>query len=90
MRICVIGCGAVGSLFAAHLAKAGEVEIWAYDIWKDHIDAIRKNGLKLSGAADFTARLNADTDLRRGQKVNMVIDTYKMHLFDRQTERALL
>ena len=62
MRICVIGCGAVGSLFAAHLAKAGEAEIWAYDIWKDHIDAIRKNGLKLSGAADFTARLNATSD----------------------------
>ncbi len=38
----------------------------------------------------FTARLNADTDLRRGQKVSMVIDTYKMHLFDRQTERAIL
>jgi len=62
MRICVIGCGAVGSLFAAHLAKASEAEIWAYDIWKDHIDAIRKNGLKLSGAADFTARLNATSD----------------------------
>ena len=62
MRICVIGCGAVGSLFAAHLAKAGEAEIWAYDIWEDHIDAIRKNGLKLSGAADFTARLNATSD----------------------------
>jgi len=62
MRICVIGCGAVGSLFAAHLAKAGEAEIWAYDIWEGHIDAIRKNGLKLSGAADFTARLNATSD----------------------------
>lgn len=62
MRICVIGCGAVGSLFAAHLAKAGEAEIWAYDIWKDHIDAIRKNGLKLSGAADFTAHLHATSD----------------------------
>jgi len=62
MRICVIGCGAVGSLFAAHLAKAGEAEIWAYDIWKDHIDAIRNNGLKLSGAADFTAHLNATSD----------------------------
>lgn len=62
MRICVIGCGAVGSLFAAHLANAGEAEIWAYDIWEDHIDAIRKNGLKLSGAADFTARLNATSD----------------------------
>ena len=31
MKVCVVGCGAVGSLFAAHLAKAGEVEVWAYD-----------------------------------------------------------
>jgi 2-dehydropantoate 2-reductase len=64
MKICVIGCGAVGSLFAAHLAKAGEAEIWAYDVWKEHIDAIRKNGLRLSGAADFTARLNATSDAK--------------------------
>jgi 2-dehydropantoate 2-reductase len=49
----------VGSLFAAHLARAGEVEVWVYDVWKDHVDAIRANGLRLSGAADFTARLNA-------------------------------
>jgi len=62
MKICVIGCGAVGSLFAAHLAKAGEVEVWAYDVWKEHIDAIRKDGLRLSGAADFTARLKATGD----------------------------
>jgi 2-dehydropantoate 2-reductase len=59
MRICIVGCGAVGSLFAAHLAKAGEAEIWAYDVWKDHTDAIRRNGLKLSGAAEFTAKVNA-------------------------------
>jgi 2-dehydropantoate 2-reductase len=62
MKICVIGCGAVGSLFAAHLAKAGEAEIWAYDVWKEHTDAIRSSGLRLSGAADFTARLNATSD----------------------------
>jgi 2-dehydropantoate 2-reductase len=62
MKICVIGCGAVGSLFAAHLAKAGESEVWAYDVWKEHTDAIRANGLRLSGAADFTARLNATSD----------------------------
>src|SRR6476661_4230150 len=59
MKICIIGCGAVGSLFAAHLAKAGEAEVWAYDLWKEHTQAISKNGLRLSGAADFTARLNA-------------------------------
>jgi len=63
-RICIIGCGAVGSIFAAHLAKSGEAEVWAYDVWKDHIDAIRQNGLKISGAADFAAKLNATSDAR--------------------------
>jgi 2-dehydropantoate 2-reductase len=64
LRVCIIGCGAVGSLFAAHLAQKGEAEVWAYDVWKDHIDAIRKNGLRLSGAADFTARLNATSNAK--------------------------
>ena len=62
MRICVIGCGAVGSLFAAHLAQAGEAEVWAYDVWKEHTDAIRKHGLRLSGAAEFTAQVKATCD----------------------------
>ena len=61
-KICIIGCGAVGSIFAAHLAKGGEADVWAYDVWKDHVDAIRQHGLKISGAADFTARLNATSD----------------------------
>ena len=59
MKVCVIGCGAVGSLFAAHLAKAGEAEVWAYDVWTEHTDAIQQNGLRLSGAENFTARPNA-------------------------------
>ena len=62
MKICIVGCGAVGSLFAAHLAKAGEAEVWAYDVWKQHTDAIRNGGLKLSGAAEFTAKLHATSD----------------------------
>ncbi len=62
IKICVVGCGAVGSLFAAHLAKAGEAEVWAYDIWREHIDAIREKGLQLSGAANFTARPHATTN----------------------------
>ncbi|MGA9355882.1 MAG: ketopantoate reductase family protein [Terriglobales bacterium] len=61
-RICIVGCGAVGSLFAAHLARKGEAEVWGYDVWKEHVDAIRKNGLRISGAADFTARFNATCD----------------------------
>ena len=62
MRILIVGCGAVGSLFAAHLAKAGEAEIWAYDVWKEHTDAIRTQGLTLSGAAEITVKLHATSD----------------------------
>ncbi len=62
MKICIIGCGAVGSIFAAHLAKRGEVEVWAYDVWKDHVEAIRERGLRISGAADFIVNLNATSD----------------------------
>ncbi|MGB7151648.1 MAG: ketopantoate reductase family protein [Terriglobales bacterium] len=62
LKVCIIGCGAVGSIFAAHLAQRGEAEVWAYDVWKDHIEVIRRSGLRISGAADFTARLNATSD----------------------------
>jgi 2-dehydropantoate 2-reductase len=62
MKICIVGCGAVGSLFAAHVARTGEVEVWAYDVWKEHIDAIQEVGLKISGADEFTAKLNATSD----------------------------
>jgi 2-dehydropantoate 2-reductase len=64
LRVCVIGCGAVGSLFAAHLARRSEAEVWAYDVWKEHIDAINRSGLRLSGAADFTAKLHATSDAK--------------------------
>ncbi|MGH9774385.1 MAG: ketopantoate reductase family protein [Candidatus Acidiferrales bacterium] len=64
MKICVIGCGAIGSIFAAHLARLADVEVHAYDVAKDHIEAIRKNGLCISGASDFSVRLNATTNAR--------------------------
>ena len=62
LKICIVGCGAVGSLFAAHLAQTSEAEIWAYDVWREHVEAIRNDGLRISGAADFTAKLNATND----------------------------
>jgi 2-dehydropantoate 2-reductase len=62
VRICVVGCGAVGSLFAAQLAGLEEVEVWAYDLAQDHVDAINANGLRLSGAGEVVGRLRATTD----------------------------
>lgn len=49
MKVCIVGCGAIGSLFAAHLARLDDVEVWAFDLDKNHIDAIRADGLRLSG-----------------------------------------
>ena len=62
MRIAVIGCGAVGSLFAANLGTLDDVEVWAYDPWQEHVDAINANGLRLSGAGDVVGKVNATSD----------------------------
>src|SRR5204863_13654 len=56
------GCGAVGSLFAANLARLDDVEVWAYDLARDHVDAINRHGLRLSGAEGVHAELRATTD----------------------------
>ena len=61
MRICVVGCGAVGSLFAAHLAQLDDVEVWAYDASREHVDAINASGLRLTGAGEVVGRLRATT-----------------------------
>jgi 2-dehydropantoate 2-reductase len=62
MRICVVGCGAVGSVFAAHLGCLEGVEVYALDVWQAHISAIQEKGLRISGAADFTTRIKASTN----------------------------
>ncbi len=62
LRIVVIGCGAVGGIFAAHLARLEDIEVWAYDVAAEHVRAINEHGLRLTGAANFTARLRATAD----------------------------
>ena len=62
MRVCVVGCGAVGSLFAAGLAQLDDVEVWAYDLDEAHVRAINESGLRISGAGELEARLSATTD----------------------------
>ena len=62
MRVCVVGCGAVGSLFAANLAQLDDVEVWAYDLDRAQVDAINANGLRLIGAGDVLGLVRATTD----------------------------
>jgi 2-dehydropantoate 2-reductase len=62
VRVCVVGCGAVGSLFAANLARLEDVEVWAYDLFEEHVEAINRTGLRLTGAGDVLGRLTATSD----------------------------
>lgn len=50
MKIAIFGVGAMGSVYAGLMAEAGH-EIWAVDIWQDHVDAINKTGLHVEGAS---------------------------------------
>jgi 2-dehydropantoate 2-reductase len=46
MKIAVVGAGAMGSLFGAMLAEAGN-EVWLYDVWLEHVKAINQAGLRI-------------------------------------------
>jgi 2-dehydropantoate 2-reductase len=47
MKIAIIGAGAMGCLYGAKLSVKSENEVHLLDVWKDHIDAINANGLRM-------------------------------------------
>jgi 2-dehydropantoate 2-reductase len=56
-RVCIAGAGVIGSLFAAHLARVAEVS--ALTRREEHARALRDDGLRVSGRADFSVKLTA-------------------------------
>jgi hypothetical protein len=56
-RVCIVGCGAIGSLYAAHLAQLPGLEVWAFDVSAEHVEAINRDGLRLTGAVQTLAGL---------------------------------
>ena len=62
MRICVVGAGSIGSLFAAHLATVEDVLVLTRR--GDHARALNEHGLQVTGRHDFTARVTAASDPR--------------------------
>jgi 2-dehydropantoate 2-reductase len=92
MKIAVVGCGAMGSVYAALLAAAGH-EVWAIDAWREHVEAMRSNGLRLEGASgDRTVRVHATTEAAQAGICDLVIVATKaMHVeAAAQSARALL
>ena len=59
-RVCVVGAGAIGSLLASHLSRV--CEVWVLTRRPQHADALRAEGLRVSGKSDFVGRLQATAD----------------------------
>jgi len=59
-RVCVIGAGSIGSLFAGHLAGVAEVSVLTRR--REHADALNRDGLRITGRSDLHARVTAAAD----------------------------
>ena len=59
-RVCVIGAGVIGSLYAGHLAQVAEVSVLTRR--REHAAALNRDGLRVTGRSDIQARVTAAAD----------------------------
>lgn len=72
-HILIVGCGAIGGLFAAALASVAKVS--AYDANATHVRAINAQGLRVMGKNPRVARITAtdDPNMLKGMMFDAVI-----------------
>ncbi|MHC1595370.1 MAG: ketopantoate reductase family protein [Candidatus Syntropharchaeales archaeon] len=74
MKVVVMGAGALGSLFGGILASSGEEVVLVGR--ERHVDAINKNGLKLSGLTDAVLDLKASVHLEAADLILFTVKSY--------------
>jgi 2-dehydropantoate 2-reductase len=90
-KVCIIGTGAIGSIYAAHLARVSEV--WCLVRREEHATALDERGLRVSGTHEFTVQVNVETRPERlprfdlgivATKATQVAEAFRAvgHLFD--------
>ena len=73
LKVAVLGAGAMGCLFGGLLAEKG-LNVNLIDVWKEHVEAINKNGLKMDGhGGDRFIKVKATTDPSTVSTVDAVI-----------------
>ena len=73
MKICMLGTGSLGSTIGGTLAQGGS-EVYFVDQWKEHIDKINKNGLKMTDEKeDWYVKVDARTSAEGIGPVDLVI-----------------
>jgi len=71
-RVLIVGCGAVGGIYAAHLAAVAEVAV--LDAWQEHVDAIGGTWVGPHRAAIEDARRWGALLRRAGMAVEVLDD----------------
>jgi len=59
-RILIVGSGAIGSLYAAHLARV--TEVWVLVRRPEHAQAINEHGIRVTGHSEIHSRPKATVD----------------------------
>ena len=73
MKVAVVGAGAMGSLFGAMLADAGNV-VWLHDIWSEHVRTINENGLRIDrDGKTRISKIRATEDPKQIKTAELVI-----------------
>jgi 2-dehydropantoate 2-reductase len=86
-KVAIIGAGPSGGILGSFLSKKN-VDVTLVDIWKAHMEAIRKYGLQIIGATTITAQFDTDhlklsvADLK-DTDVNLVIISVKTPYLER-------
>ncbi|MDB5830088.1 MAG: 2-dehydropantoate 2-reductase [Variovorax sp.] len=62
-RVCIVGAGAVGGYVGAHLTQAG-VDTLLVDAWPEHVETMRKQGLKVTGMPGLERNGSVQTPVR--------------------------
>lgn len=83
MKVLILGAGAIGSYFGGMLSKKYEVTLIGREA---HINAIKKNGLKITGKTNIRAYPKAFTDISESDKSDLIILTVKSY----DTKKAII
>jgi 2-dehydropantoate 2-reductase len=72
-HILIVGCGAIGGLFASALSSAAKVT--AFDTNAEHVQAINADGLRVTGKSPRVARIaaTAKPEILKGERFDAVI-----------------
>ena len=63
----------MGSVYAGILGDAGN-DVWAIDVWPEHVEAIRTRGLTVEGASgNRTVRIQATSDPTEAGVCDLVV-----------------